>query len=387
MDLLGHFDFALPTRIEYGPGLVSKLDGFWDELGIEKPVFITDAGIRRTGLLAGIEQGSGPGNRPLDIFDGISPNPRDTDVVQASEFLRDLEADGIIAVGGGSVLDCAKVASIIACQGGKPRDYEDRERIGPEVLPMIAVPTTAGSGSEVTFGAVITDEKEQYKFSVKSPRIAARIAVLDPMMTKSMPPGLTAATGMDALTHAIEAFTATSANALSNASALEAIRLISTHLVKAFLNGDDLEARAGMLLGSVLAGIAFSHSDVASVHCIAESMGGLYDAPHGACNAVVLPMMMDWNREACEEQYAAVAGAMGLSFETPQNGARQAVEFVRKLAGDVNLPGIEDMGLKKEDFSEIAKRSVKNGSNKSNPRPMAEEDYLQVLESLWEASN
>ena len=373
----------LPTRIEYGRGLASYIGDFLEELGVSRTLVITDAGIRSAGLLTEMEAEGCFGNGERAFFEEVSPNPRDFEVELAAEEARNFKADGILAVGGGSVLDCAKAACILARQGGKPREYEDRSRIGPDLLPMIAVPTTAGSGSEVTFGAVITDGRDQYKFSVKSPRMAPRMAVLDPMMTRTMPAGLTAATGMDALTHAVEALTATSANVMSDACALEAVSLILKHLERAVFHGNDLEARAGMLLGSALAGIAFSHSDVASVHCIAEAMGGLYDAPHGACNAVVLPEMMEWNMTACVEHYARTARAMGLAFETPQQGAEMAVDRVRRLAREVKLPRIRDLGLKKEDFEEIARRSVMNGSNGSNPRPMLESDYLQVLERMW----
>ena len=160
--------------------------------------------------------------------------------------------------------------------------------------------------------------------------------------------------------------------------------LITGHLVRAVRCGDDLEARAGMLLGSVLAGMAFSHSDVGSVHCLAESMGGLYDAPHGACNAVILPEMMRHNRSACPERYAEVASAMGLLFDDVDQGAEEAVAYVRQLAKDVKLPGLRDLGLRDADFEDLARRSVRNGSNASNPRPMAEEDYLHVLGRLVE---
>jgi len=382
MDLMMPFDFALPTRIEYGPKCGCEPGRFLDELGITRVLIVTDTGIRQAGLLAPVEESLAREKRAWTVFDAVSPNPRDEEVERASEAAHAFGADGLLAVGGGSVLDCAKAASILIVQGGKTREYEDRTRIGADVLPMVAVPTTAGSGSEVTFGAVITDARSHDKFSVKSPRIAPRVALVDPEMTLSMPPGLTAATGMDALTHAIEGYTATSANVISNAAAIQAVSLITDHLVQAVYHGDDLEARAGMLLGSVLAGIAFSHSDVAAVHCLAESMGGLYDAPHGACNAVILPEVMHHNRSACPERYAEIAAAMGLSFADTDHGAKEAVTYVRQLAMDVKLPGIRELGLRDEDFEDLARRSVQNGSNGSNPRPMAEEDYLQVLGRL-----
>ena len=387
MDLLESFGFELPTRIEYGPHVLSGLGGFLDELGASRVLVISDPGLREAGVLSTVLQSPGLGVREVRLFEGVSPNPRDAEAERGALEARSLEAEAVVAVGGGSVLDCAKAVSVLAPQGGICHDYEVRGSIGPDVLPLIAVPTTAGSGSEVTFSAVITDSEEHYKFTMKSPRIAPRIALLDPAMTRSMPPGLTAATGMDALTHAVEAHTAPSANVLSDAAAIQAVELLSANLARAVAHGDDLEARAGMLLGSVLAGIAFSHSDVAAVHCLAEAMGGIYDAPHGACNAVVLPGMMDWNREACPERYARIASAMGISVTGADQGAGEAVRAVRRLAREVGLPGVRKLGPRREDFPELARLSVQNGSNASNPRVMREEDYIRVLERLWEASS
>ncbi len=271
---------------------------------------------------------------------------------------------------------------MVARQGGAVRDYEGPGKIGPDVLPLIAIPTTAGTGSEVTFSSVITDSNEKFKFSIKDPKIAPRLALVDPEMTRTMPPALTAATGMDALTHAIEAFTAKAAEPLADAAALYAIELIAVYLKSAVADGDNLEARAGMLLGSVLAGIAFSHSDVAAVHCVAEALGGKYDAAHGVCNAVVLPAVMEYNMEYCKEQYARIAVAMGLTYDNIDEGARQAVMAVQQLAADVHLPEFGALGVQENDLEELAVNSFKNGSNIDNPRPMTKDDYLSLFQRL-----
>jgi len=198
-----------------------------------------------------------------------------------------------------------------------------------------------------------------------------------------MPPALTAATGMDALTHAIEGFTAKCSEPLADAAALYAIELITTHLKTAVFDGRNLDARAGMLLGSVLAGISFSHSDVAAVHCIAEALGGKYDAAHGVCNAVVLPVVMEYNMKYCSDKYARIAAAMGYTCDPERAaGARQAVDAVKKLAVAVNIPAFESLGVKPEDVAELAYNSSINGSNGSNPRPMSKDDYLTVINSM-----
>ncbi|MBG0777866.1 MAG: iron-containing alcohol dehydrogenase [Desulfovibrionaceae bacterium] len=390
MNLLNGFSFILPTRIEFGVGVVRRLAEFVDGLGARRVLVVTDPGVRAAHLTDQITEPLETAGVPFAVFDGVHANPRDTDVRDAADAALECGADCLVAVGGGSAIDCAKAAAVLAVGGGAARDYEDRARIAAlehAPLPLIAAPTTAGSASEITFSAVITDTAERFKFTVKSPSIAPAVALADPALTVSMPPALTAATGMDALTHAIEGYTALAAEPLADACALHAITLITEHLRTAVNDGGNLEARAGMLVGSILGGLSFSHSDVASVHCLAEAMGGLYDAPHGACNAVILPEVMAYNLSHCAPEYARVARAMGLDapLADEKAAARAAVEAVRRLAREVGLPSLRSLGARREDFATLATASVINGSNADNPRPMAEADYLAVLESLWAA--
>jgi alcohol dehydrogenase len=384
MNLFHNFSFELPTRITYGIDVCQQLSDFLGETGAKNVLVVTDKGIRSSGLLEGVFQQLEQGNVQWSIFDEIEPNPKDYNVQQGAEHTKQASVDCLVAIGGGSPIDCAKAISVVATHGGDVRRYEDRQNITGEVLPLIAIPTTAGTGSEVTFGAVITDTTEHFKFTVKHQKTAPRIALVDPAMTVTMPPALTASTGMDALTHAVEAYTAIVAEPLADAMALYAIELIAKYLKTSVFDGKNMEARAGMLLGSLLAGIAFSHSDVAAVHCIAEALGGKYDAPHGVCNAVVLPTIMKYNMEFCRERYARIATAMGIHENTIEEGARKAVQAVHQLARDVNLPSFQSLGVEEEDFEELARNSAINGSSKDNPRPMEKEDYLCVLQRLWD---
>jgi alcohol dehydrogenase len=219
--------------------------------------------------------------------------------------------------------------------------------------------------------------------TVKSKYTAAKVAICDPELTISLPAHITASTGMDALTHAIEAYTSTCSEPISDALALYATELIYNNLVTAVNKGSNLEARSAMLLGSMLAGIAFSHSDVASVHCIAESLGGVYDLPHGVCNAIFLPHVMEYNMEYSVEKYARIAKAMGLSFENERKGAEKAVDAVKKLAVDVKLPLFSSLNVNTDDFKKIAEMSAKNISTESNPRIMTKEDYLTVITNAY----
>lgn len=383
MMLTNNFEFELPTRMEYGIGVSEKLVSYLENMGTQNIFLVTDPGIVNSGILDPIEKQLKEAGISWKRFSEVEPNPKDYNVEKGAEIAREEGCDCILAVGGGSPIDCAKAISVVAVQEKNSRYYEDRSKIGKDVLPIIAIPTTAGTGSEVTFGSVITDTKEKYKFTIKSPIIGPRIALLDPMLTVSMPKALTASTGMDALTHAIEGYTAKNAEPIGDAIALYSIELISKYLKRAFDNGNDMEARAGMLLGSTMAGIAFSHSDVAAVHCIAEALGAKYDSAHGVCNAVVLAPMMEYNMSYCQEKYAKVAQAMGITFDTEKEGALKAVEAVTKLARDVELPSFRSLGIREEDMEELAEKSAKNGSNKDNPRPMDKADYLSFIKDLY----
>ena len=382
MNFKPSFSFELPTRIEYGVGAVEKLA---EELVLRKVknvMLVTDVRLASSGLLSRFTTHLGSRRISYDVFTRVESNPKDYNVEEGARKAAFLKPDCLVAIGGGSPIDCAKAISVVAPGGGQVRDYEGKGKIMKDVLPLIAIPTTAGSGSEVTFSAVITDSRQHIKFSLKDPKIAPRVAIVDPELTQSMPPALTAATGMDALTHAIEAYTAKAAEPIADAAALYAVELIFRHLKSAVTDGGNLESRSAMMLGSVLAAIAFSHSDVAAVHCIAESLGGKYDLPHGVCNAVVLPAIMEYNLEFCTAKYARLARAMGFSYRNVHSGAEKAVAAVKKLASDINLPEFNTLGVSEADFDELACNSATNGSNLDNPRSMDKKDYLQIFKIL-----
>ena len=379
------FTFILPTEIRYGQDAGSGLPDELKSNSIGSVLVVTDPGIAGQPFTADILDQLARAGIKTAVFDKVEPNPKDRNVTEGAVKARETKADAIVALGGGSPIDCAKAVSVVAALGGKARDYEDPSRINGPVLPLYTIPTTAGTGSEVTFSSVITDTSEHFKFTVKSPGIAPRVAFIDPLYTHSKPPMLTAATGLDALTHAVEAYTAKAANPLSDACALYAAQLINRHLITAVKQPGNSAARAGMMIGSLLAGIAFSHSDVASVHCIAEAMGGKYDTPHGICNAIALPVVMEYNLDFAEERYAGIASAMGFPFAAFREGAELAVSRVKELVREIGLPDFSSLGAKEADFQELAEKSERNGSNKDNPRPMTAHDYMEVLSRLTKA--
>ena len=380
------FEFTLPTKIIFGPGCVKQLAEEIAAIGGKKPLIITDPGIRSAGIdrivtdlldKAGIEYG---------LFDGVEANPKDVNAEAAAREARACGADFLIAVGGGSPIDCAKAVGVLLAHDAEfIKPYEGKTAATLPNPPLITIPTTSGTGSEITFSSVITDTKNKYKMTVKSPYTAATTALCDSELTISVPPAVTAATGVDALTHSIEGFTATCSEPIGDAAALYSIELIAGNLVKAYKDGSDLEARSNMLMASMLGGISFSHSDVASVHCIAEALGSMYDLPHGTCNAIFLPYVMEYNMDYCVDRYARVAGALGLTYDSDEDGAAKAVAYVKQLTKDVELPTFASLDPDPADFAALADMAYKNGSNDSNPRPMTAADYEALLKIVYEA--
>ncbi len=380
------FTFTLPTRIVFGPGCIKSLSEELSQNGGSRPILVTDKGVKNAGILDKITAILEQNKVSFAIYDGVEPNPKDRNVEEGAKIAREFGADSIIAVGGGSPIDCAKsIGVLLAHNAEKIKPYEGKTAATKPQPLLITIPTTAGTGSELTFSSVITDSENHRKMTVKSQFTAAKVALCDPELTLSVPAAITASTGMDALTHAIEAYTATCAEPLSDAMALYAAELIYKNLETAVKDGGSLEARSAMLLGSMMAGIAFSRSDVASVHCIAESLGGVYDLPHGVCNAIFLPHVMEYNKEYAIERYARLAKAMGFHFADNAEGAELSVSAVKKLAVDVNLPAFSSLKINTADFDRLADMSVRNISTESNPRPMTKDDYLIVINNAYNA--
>ncbi len=373
------FSFEMPTKIEYGQGSVARLPEILKELGVKKPLFITGSGSTRKVLLPKATQHLDAVGMEYAVFDKIEANPKDYNVEEAAKFAIENGTDGIVALGGGSPIDAAKAASAIISYGGSLKDYYGRWKVKGPVQPFIVIPTTAGSGSEVTFSSVITDTNETFKKTVKSQYFGPKVALLDPDMLVSLPASITAATGIDALTHAIEAYSCTESEPVSDACALYAIELIAENIREAVFNPSNMDARSAMLIGSTLAGIAFSHSDVASVHCMAEAMGSLYDAAHGVCNAILLPYVMEYSLDHAVDVYSRIGRVMGSTATDDRQAAKDAVEIVKQMVKDIKLPTLKDIGIKAEDIDRLAEMSEENGSTPSNPRPMTKKEYVELF--------
>lgn len=380
MDNISNFSFVLPSRIEFGVGKISCLSDELKKLGAKKPLIVTDSGLINTGIITQITRNLN--GFEYSIYDKISPNPRDTEINDGGIFARKNNSDCCISVGGGSAMDSAKGIAVMATHSGNIRIYENDENVPGDPLPIISIPTTAGTGAEITFSSVITNLDEKIKFYFRTVKVAAKVAICDPEMTVSMPSHLTASTGMDALTHAIEGLTSIHAEPIASAFALYAIRLISRNIKKAVTDGKDIKARTAMLMGSLLGGLSFSHSSVASVHALAESLGGMYDMPHGVCNSMGLPIIMSWNKKACITKYAEVASAMDISFQSDEVGANKAIDAVRQLAVDVKIPKLSSYNIPSSDFDIIAQKSFENGCNECNPVILSKKDFVAILKEM-----
>lgn len=369
MSEIGNFEFVLPTRIVYGAGCIRQLPDEIRQMKHERPLIVTDKGLIAAGIVKRITDILEEAKIEYEIYDGIQPNPRDTTVMEAARFAEEKKIDMMIAIGGGSSMDTAKAVGVILKEGGEIGDYEGLGKVSEPITDLIAIPTTVGTGSEVTFWSVITDTKRHFKMSVGSPLIAARLALVDPDLVETLPPSIVAATGMDALTHAIEGYTGKLSEPITDACGIYAIEMIGRNIRNAVYNSDK-DARGKLLLGSLIAGICFGNSDIAGVHCMGEAMGGLYDMPHGVSMAIMLPHVMEYNYVACIDKFVNIARALGENVDglDKRAAAHKAVDAVYKLNEDLQIPTFSQAGGREEDIDELAKRASVNVSVDSNPR-------------------
>lgn len=376
------FTYELGTKILFGAGRLAELGQEAKAFAGERVLLVTDPGIVAAGLADKALEALSRVGLESSVFADTSANPRDDECCKAADVAVAFGAQAIVGLGGGSALDTAKAAAALVTNGGRVKDWEDPRRLEKDPLPLIAVPTTAGTGSEVTWVAVITDEEHHYKMTLLDPPIAPDVAILDPELTLSLPPRLTAATGMDALVHAIEAYTCKAANPISDTLALRAIALIARALPVAVKEGGDAEARSDMLLASLLAGLAFGNADVGAVHCMGESLGGLYDTPHGVACAVFLPFVLEFNLEADLPKHAAVARALGASTAdmAEAEAAHSGVEATRALMAEIGTPTLRDLReLTRIDLETLARLSVEHVCSPDNARDIDYDDYLRLF--------
>jgi alcohol dehydrogenase len=322
----------------------------------------------------------------LETFFTVESNPRASTVEELASQIASKGSCAVIGLGGGSVLDAAKAAAMLATNGGGCRDYEGANRFTRSPLPFIALPTTCGTGSEVTWVSVISLPEERVKISVKGHDMFPAVALVDSDLVTTLPSHLVAWTGLDALTHALEALTVKLANPASDALATRAVELLLRYLRRAVADiAGDGEAREAVMTASTLAGMAFGNADVGAVHCLSESLGGLYDVPHGLANALLLVPVLRSHGKCIETPLARLAGAVLPAAALPREASAQTAAFleaVEALVAALDLPPFADFGIPPSDAPRIARGAVANGSNPSNPRSMDEAEYLEILQGL-----
>ena len=380
------YQFQTPTKIISGIGSTAEIIKELNDLHAKKVLLITDPGLVQAGVAQQVVEMLKQAAVEVEIFDAVEPDPSIQVATKAAEMAKNVKANVLIALGGGSAIDTAKSAALLVTNGGYLKDYAGVNKVVKPILPLIAVPTTAGTGSEVTIFAVMSDPENQEKFTISSALIAPAVAVLDPLLTLKLPPSVTAFTGMDALTHAIEAFTSSIAQPATDALALSAIKLILKHLPVAVGRGDNIMARDGMLQASLLAGIAFNNAFLGLAHAIASPLGGHFHVPHGLANAVMLPYVMEYNLPTAVRRYAEIGCALGLQAvgDTPRAVAEKTVAAITQLARDINIPEkLSNIGAKEELLPLVARDALKSIQLKFNVRNASEKEILALLQKAY----
>jgi alcohol dehydrogenase len=376
--------YFMPAMSMIGPGVLQDVGAEIKALGCSKVLLVTDAVLNKIGTVKKVTDVFDAAAIEYVVFDGVQPNPTCANVNDGLAALTENECDIIVSLGGGSPQDCAKAVSILATNGGDIRDYEGVFKSSKKGLPIVAINTTAGTASDVTINYVITDEERHVKMVMVDKNSLAIIAVNDPELMIAKPAALTAATGMDALTHAIEAYLTKGAYRLTDALAFESVTLIAESLRDAVANGEDLEARSKMAYGSFVAGMSFSNCGLGVVHSLAHQLGGVYNLPHGVCNAVLLPHVMRFNVSVCEEKMADLAEALGVDTDEMSSGeaANAAIEAVEALSADVGIPsGLAELGVEESKLEEMAKLALVDPCAPGNPRDMSLEDAVAIYKA------
>ncbi|MBU4178214.1 MAG: iron-containing alcohol dehydrogenase [Proteobacteria bacterium] len=382
------FTVTQPTRIRFGVDAINDLPALVKELGGSKVFLVVDPGLVKAGLVERITAPLTKAKIGFELYDQIDPEPGLKLADNGLKLAKKAKCDCVVGAGGGSAMDVAKAVSILLTNGGKAEDYLGLGKIKKAGVPKIMIPTSAGTGAEVTFTAVFINEKTKSKGGMNGDPLYPEAAILDPALTVSLPPHITATTGVDALTHALEAFVSTQAHPISDMYALEAIELISSNLVKAYAHGGNMEARSNMLLGSLLAGKALATAGVGLVHAMAYPLGGMFGIPHGLANAVLLPYVMAYNLIGNPGRFAMLAEVMGAKVDgLPEREAAEAgVEFVYRMNQDLGIPAsLTELKIPAKKIPEMAKialtvtRPVEN-----NPRKPSLEDVIRVYETAME---
>ena len=374
--------FFMPVQNIIGPGALDEALQIVGKMGFRKALIVTDPGLSKIGVANTVSDKLAAQGIPATVFDGAQPNPTVSNVNAGLEALKTAQADLVVSLGGGSSHDCAKGIALVAANGGKIEDYEGVDKSAKPQLPLLAVNTTAGTASEMTRFTIITDETRHVKMAIVDKHVTPFLSVNDSGMMEGMPAALTAATGMDALTHAVESYVSTAATPLTDACAVKAIELIARYLPTAVSEPNNQEAREKMAYAQFLAGMAFNNASLGYVHAMAHQLGGFYDLPHGVCNALLLPHVEAFNMSAASGKLNEV-GAI-LQANNPQLAGLDPVAAIKKLADIVGIPkSLEELGVKREDFDVLAENALKDVCGFTNPVQASHAEIVGIFAEAY----
>lgn len=383
------YDFFAPTVNFFGKGSVEVVGERCEILGGKKALIVTDKFLKEmeNGPVTKVVNSLNKAGIDVAYFDGVEPNPKDYNIYDGLKVYQEKTCDLIVTVGGGSAHDCGKGIGIAATHDGDLyEDYAGIEKLQNPLPPIVCVNTTAGTGSEVTRHCVITNAEKKIKYVIVSWRNTPLVSINDPQLMIEKPAGLTAATGMDALTHAVESYISLGANSVTDAMAIQAIKLISDNLRQAVAYGHNITARDNMANASLLAGMAFNNAGLGYVHAMAHQLGGLYDIPHGVANAVLLPHVLEYNMISNLDKFANIAEFMGENIDgiSKREAAFKAIEAIKNLSKDVNIPSnLQALGVKSSDFELMSKLALEDGNAGSNPIQGTQNDIIQIFKAAY----
>ncbi|MQS45535.1 iron-containing alcohol dehydrogenase [Companilactobacillus mishanensis] len=385
-----NFDFLMPSVNFFGAGVIKKIGQRAKMLNMTKVMIVTDKFLESVDngpvkqTLASLDEAG----VDYAVYNGVEPNPKIRNIQEAKKVYLENGCNGIITVGGGSAHDTGKGTGIILTNGDDITKLAGIETLENALPPLMAVNTTAGTGSELTRHCVITNQETHLKFVVVSWRNIPLVSFNDPMLMLDVPAKLTAATGMDTFVQAIEPYVSTNRNAITDAQCVGAIQLVESNLREAVANGHNVEARSNMVQAEMLGGMAFNNADLGYVHAMAHQLGGQYDAPHGVCCAILLPIVEEYNIVACPERFAELADIMGENTEglSVRDAAQLSIKAMRQMADDVGIPrSIKEIGAKSEDFELMAENALKDGNAFSNPRKGTKQDIIDLFQKSYDA--
>lgn len=382
------FSFFMRTKIIFERGCLSKIADIVSEFDANNIMIVTDKGLTSTDIFTNLNIYLKEANKNIVLYDKVRPNPRDVDAHDAGIIAREEKIELVIALGGGSSMDMAKAVAAMLTNEGGIHDVMKPNKLANDAAPLVCVPTTAGTGSEVTSFAVLTLEEEKRKSSIFDEKVRPHVALVDPELLMNVPSSIAAATGMDALTHAIEAYTCKLATPYTDAMALQSIKYISKH-IRPMVHNRTYEDCHYMMLGSLFAGIAFGYSDIAGVHCLAEALGGLYDTPHGVANSIFLPLVFEYDVPSDVERHKDVAIALGVDpvGKSHREICQSAVDYLNVTSADIQIPCLRELGyVNTNDFDKLADMCMKNVSLPSNARKLTKDDFIYLYEAAYKFS-